>query len=911
MIRRRVTWAAVALSVFALTYVLHAHGLLVRYDYLVAEARDRLLAHETDSDIVIVGIDPHSLTALHEWPWPRRHHARLLQQLQRAAPAGVFIDVDFSSVSNDEDDELFEQALAAWAGEPVMLASYWQAGNGGAGALEAVRPLDRFARHAQLVSILLQPGVDGLVHEMRSSWRIGGERLPSVLAASGVPDDTVVPIDFSILPSSFDYVSYVDLLNAEIDFAALRGKRIFVGAIARELNDIVPVPGFKSGLPGIVVQALAAESAREGVVHALPDGVYAALLAAWTALSAVLLAQRSWRRGALRLGAGIATLGVAAVLCYAKLKIELPIVPLGLASSGLFVAATLRSLDHETWRAVAYALGLKRRTALLKSIVDSSTDCILCLDGAGRVRTANPAAGTLFGRAPDDLVGVPVGTLVPALGHAETRFAALIGKLSAHEAADAQGRCFPVEISVSRVAVDDEELYTAIVRDVTERQAHEHELERRATHDALTGLPNRAALSAYLDSILARADDEGRVALLMLDLCRFKEVNDTLGHDVGDEVLCEVAERFGTHLTGGAFVSRLGGDEFTIVVSSVQDRRVVEDLAQRLIEAFKTPIHCRGIAIEVGLSIGIALYPDHASGAKELLRRADVAMYVAKRQGSAYEYYELEHDRHSVRRLTMLSELRGAISRDEVALRYQPQVNLQSGRCESAEALLRWSHAMFGDVSPAEFVTLAESTDLIRPLTDWVLRQSLADCLAWRRRGLDLRVAVNLSARALQDSTLPRRLEALLAEYGVPPDQLELEITESSMLIDPERAKVIVRDLLGVGVSISIDDYGTGFSSLGYLRDLRVQALKLDRSFVMDVDTHDHNRVIVESTVHMAHALGLSVVAEGVETERQCEYLRRVGYDLGQGFWFTRALAADDCFRWVESFNASGQRRRA
>lgn len=909
MIGRRATWAAVALSVLGLTYLLHAHGLLARYDFLVGEVRDRLLAHEAASDIVIVGIDSHSLKTLNEWPWPRRHHARLLQQLQRADVASVFIDIDFSSVSADEDDELFEHALEQWTGEPVMLASYWQGPNGGEESLEAVRPLERFARHARLVATLLRPSIDGLVHEMRSSWRIGGERLPSVLGEAGVPDDTLVPIDFSILPSSFGYVPYSDLLNAEVDFAQLRGKRIFVGAVARELNDIVPVPGYKSGLPGVVVQALAAESAREGIVHRLPAGVYAGLLALWTTLFAIAFAERSWRRGALLLGGGFAALGVAAVLCYARLKIDLPIVPLGLASSGLFVSATLRSLDHETWRAVAYALGLKRRTALLKSIVDSSTDCILCIDGTGRIRTANPAAGTLFRRAEDELLGVSIASLVPALGGRGLRD--LTGKPSEHEAVDGEGRRFPIEISISRVAVDDEELYTAIVRDITERQAHEHELERRATHDSLTGLPNRAALSAYLDSILAHAEGQGHVALLMLDLCRFKEVNDTLGHDVGDEVLCEVAERFGAHLTGRAFVSRLGGDEFTVVVPAVRDRRIIEDLAQRLIEAFKAPIHCRGIAIEVGLSIGIALYPDHAAEAKELLRCADVAMYVAKRQGSAYQYYEPEHDRHSVRRLTMLGELRSAIARDEITVRYQPQVNLQTGRCESAEALLRWSHAMFGEVSPAEFVTLAESTDLIRPLTDWVLKQSLADCVAWRRRGLTLRVAVNLSARALQDSTLPRRLEDLLAEHGVPPDQIELEITESAMLIDPERAKLIVRDLLGVGVTISIDDYGTGFSSLGYLRDLRVQALKLDRSFVTDVDTQGHNRVIVESTLHMAHALGLCVVAEGVETQQQCEYLRSVGYDLGQGFWFSRALAADDFFRWVQAFNASGERRRA
>lgn len=909
--RRRLTWLAVGLSILALTYTLHTQGFLARLDHGVAATRARLLAHEADSDIVIVGIDSHSLRTLSEWPWPRRHHARLLQQLARGAPASVFLDIDFSSVSNAEDDALFERALASWDGSPVLLATYWQPATADKPAL--IRPLPRFARHARQASVVLEPSTDGLVREMQSSWQIGGEVLRSVFAhEQALPAGTTVPIDFSILPSSFDYVAYSDLLNAEIDFTALQGKQIYVGAMAVELGDVVPVPVFRTGLPGVVVQALAAESLRAGLLRSPPQWLYFCLLAVWAALHAALFGAQTWRRNLLALGAGFMLLGVVNVYLYSQHRIDLLIVPFGALGLAIFVAATIRSLDDQTWRALAYAVGIRRRDALLKSIVDSSTDCIVCVDGEGVIRRVNPSAARLFERAARDLLGSSIADFVPDLAGGSATLSALAGCVTEHEANSAGGRCFPVELAVSRVGIDgDEPLFTAVIRDVTERQAHQRELEYQATHDSLTGLPNRTALAAYLDSVLSKTAPERRVALLMLDLCRFKEVNDTLGHEVGDDVLREVAHRFGLTLTDRAFIGRIGGDEFTVVLPAVSNTIVIDDISQKLVETLKAPIHAQGVAIDVGLSIGIALWPDHAGDAPELLRHADVAMYVAKRQGSAYEYYDPEHDQHTVRRLSMLSELRGAISRNEINLFYQPQVNLQTGRSESAEALLRWQHGVLGNVSPAEFVPLAEATDLIQPLTDWTLRRALSDLQEWRKRGLELRVAVNVSARVLQDAGFPGRLKQLLEIYAVESALLELEITESAMMIDPDRAQRIVRDLLALGVTISIDDYGTGFSSLGYLRDLHVHALKLDQSFVIDLEKHEQNRVIVESTVRMAHALGLQVVAEGVETERESEYLKSIGYDFGQGYWFARPMPAAECFDWVAGFNAESLRRYA
>jgi EAL domain-containing protein (putative c-di-GMP-specific phosphodiesterase class I) len=268
-------------------------------------------------------------------------------------------------------------------------------------------------------------------------------------------------------------------------------------------------------------------------------------------------------------------------------------------------------------------------------------------------------------------------------------------------------------------------------------------------------------------------------------------------------------------------------------------------------------------------------------------------MYVAKRRNHTYEYYAREHDQNTVRRLSMVSDLRAAVSRGEINLLYQPQVDLATGLIASAEALMRWQHPVHGAVSPAEFIAIAESTDIIEPLTEWTVAEVLKQMQVWDGRGLALRVAVNLSARSLQDVEFPARLQSVLQSFGIDPARLELEITETAMMLDPQRARCVVRDLQGLGVRIAIDDYGTGFSSLGYVRDLNVQALKLDQSFVTHLESNEQDRVIVESTAHMAAALGIEVVAEGVETEWVSRYLREVGYNIGQGYWFGRPMDAD------------------
>jgi diguanylate cyclase (GGDEF)-like protein/PAS domain S-box-containing protein len=569
---------------------------------------------------------------------------------------------------------------------------------------------------------------------------------------------------------------------------------------------------------------------------------------------------------------------------YGIWRIELAAVPFAVTLVVGFVVTSLRQLDYQTWRALAYAVGVRRREALLKSVIETSTDSIISLDADGVVRMANPAASTLFEVPMRQIIGLPVSDFIPAFG----RPGDLVGGGQAIEfvVVDAAGRSVPVEASVSRVAVEDGELFTTIVRDISERKAQQDELEYQATHDPLTQLPNRTAVTRYLETLLDGTGSDQRVAVLLLDLCRFKEVNDTLGHTVGDEVLRIVARRFSDFLTDKAFIGRIGGDEFTVIVPKVVHRPAIEQLALSLVESLKTPIQVSGIAIEVGLSVGIAFIPDHAASSDEAMRHADIAMYAAKRRKISHEFYTREDDQSSVRRLSMVSDLRSAIANSEIDLLYQPQIDLRSGELVGAEALLRGRHPVHGQVSPEEFIASAESTDLIQPLTDWLINEALRQVVCWQQEGLNLRVAVNLSARSLQHVGFPEYVELMLGRFGLDPRWLELEITETAMMLDPARALAIVRDLQALGVRVAIDDFGTGYSSLGYLRDLRVDALKLDKSFVIDLENRQQNRVIVESTVQMGAALGLEVVAEGVESQWVSDYLGRAGYRIGQGYWF-------------------------
>jgi len=426
------------------------------------------------------------------------------------------------------------------------------------------------------------------------------------------------------------------------------------------------------------------------------------------------------------------------------------------------------------------------------------------------------------------------------------------------------------------------------------------EKERLSLHDSLTGLPNRKLLQDRATSALEEAVREDRAAaVFLIDLDRFKDVNDTLGHDVGDELLTEVGARLARVAAGNESLARLGGDEFVALVPGGQVE--AEAFAHRALAEFAEPFHVEGLAVEIAPSIGISSYPSDGEDGQVILSRADIAMYKAKQATSRIEVYSTDIDHYTPDRLVLAGELRRAIEQGQLLLHYQPKVDLRTEAVIGVEALVRWEHPVRGLIRPDHFIPLAESSGLIRPLTAWVLNEALAHCRRALDGGVRIPVAVNLSARSLLDGHLAKEVSDVLSANGVDPSLLILEVTESSMVEEGSHVQASLHALREMGVSLAIDDFGTGYSSLAYLQRLPVQELKIDRSFVMGLGEDNGSIPIVRAAVDLGKALDLTVVAEGVETEVAAAILRNVGCQFGQGFYFARAMPEKNLVAWLRA----------
>lgn len=431
--------------------------------------------------------------------------------------------------------------------------------------------------------------------------------------------------------------------------------------------------------------------------------------------------------------------------------------------------------------------------------------------------------------------------------------------------------------------------------------ARESQILQLAYQDTLTEMPNRSLFNERLrDAIDAARANRTALAVLMMDLDRFKYVNDTLGHAVGDHVLREVGKRLRLLLSEHDIVARLGGDEFAILIEKA-DAATGMRVAHKIMQALEQPIAYADQPLDVGTSIGISQYPEHGMDAGTLLRNADIAMYVAKRNKSGFAVYDHKYDTHQQQHLSLLGEIRSAVERNELRVFYQPKVSLSCSAAAAVEALLRWQHPVRGFIPPAEFIPFAEQTGYIKVLTRWVLEEAIRQCGAWLARGISLKVSINLSTRDLMNRELPDMIAQLLHRYGTPAGMICLEITESGFMEDPSHAQRVLERLNALGVQLSIDDYGTGYSSLSYIAQLPVDELKIDRSFVSRMTSDATTALIVRSTIELGHSLGLKVVAEGVEDERSLELLRELGCDHAQGYFMSRPLPANELENWLRT----------
>jgi diguanylate cyclase (GGDEF)-like protein/PAS domain S-box-containing protein len=577
---------------------------------------------------------------------------------------------------------------------------------------------------------------------------------------------------------------------------------------------------------------------------------------------------------------------------------------------GAFVlAASAAHVAH--WRLSELTQAERRRTqeaqSRLAAIVTSSDDAIVSVSTAGMVTSWNAGAARLFGYTATEILGQPLAKVVPA--GQETEIAGIQLRLNNGERVGSfelqvlQKGGTLVDISASLGSIHDargNRVGTAIIaHDTTARRRAQAAVAHQAHYDLLTDLPNRVRLYDDLRAALGnRATSESPLALLILDLDRFKDVNDTFGHHYGDLLLKQVGTRLQVALGTDGMLARLGGDEFAALLPGMDGADAIR-IAQRLLLALAEPVVIEDRSLPLGASIGIALCPEHGVDAETLVLRADVAMYLAKRSMDGFAVYDERRDQHSPERLALAGQLRQAIEQDELVLHYQPKFDLSTRAVTGVEALARWPHPLLGLVPPDRFIPLAEQSALIQPLTEWVLDTALRQHADWRTLGIELPVAVNFSMRNLLDPGIVDTVAHLLERWHVSPAALEVEITESSIMADPTRASDVLRNLRALGVRIAIDDFGTGYSSLAHLKQLPVDVLKVDRSFVSEMLADEGDRIIVRSTIDLAHNLGLRVVAEGVEDEATAGLLAHLGCDLAQGYHFSRPVPAADLVRWL------------
>jgi diguanylate cyclase (GGDEF)-like protein len=444
-------------------------------------------------------------------------------------------------------------------------------------------------------------------------------------------------------------------------------------------------------------------------------------------------------------------------------------------------------------------------------------------------------------------------------------------------------------------------VFQYLVGELLLSQRRSKELHRMATVDDLTGLANREHFRGKIDEEVASCKASGKqFSVILMDLDRFKEVNDTLGHDYGDLLLRELGTRFRGLVAASGMVARLGGDEFAFFPGMhTNNQEELEAFANQLLEAARQPIVIDELSLELDASVGIAMFPGDGDDAHTLLRRADLAMYAAKSGQVGFSFYSPELDVNSAQRLSVLSDFRRALLHDEIVLYYQPIVDLDNLVVRGAEGLVRWQHPEQGLLPPAAFISAVEQTGLIIPLTQHVLERAISQCADWRRDGGEMSVAVNLSVRNLLDHDLPKEVERLLSQYSLPPEALQLEITESMIMSDPERAMATVARLHDLGVHLSVDDFGTGYSSLANLRQLPINELKIDRSFVIPMLDDERDLIIVRSAINLGHDLGLRIVAEGVEDERTLMRLALLGADMAQGYHLSKPLPPEAFSDWM------------
>ncbi|MCB1747015.1 MAG: EAL domain-containing protein [Gammaproteobacteria bacterium] len=911
-------------------------GLFVRWDNLVYDAAMALREQEPPSDLVIVAIDDKSLRQMGQWPWSRRVHGELVERLAAYGARAVAFDVAFAEPADaDGGDRRLAGAIAA--NGRVVLPVFPD--RDAAGGLHEVLPLPVFANvvaklgHVDTAldadaitrGAYLKAGIGSPVWPTLAlallelddapAWQVlpGRRREAEVVAAPGSwVRDNYILLGFNARAERFRQVSYVDVLRGEHSASQIAGRYVLVGVTAAGLAPglTTPVSGHGQPMPGVEFNATVLDNLRRASWITPIDGMaYAALLSLF-ALIPALTYPRCSPRVSLVVGTALVPVG--------------PLLAIGLllfaqrwfAPAPAMIVALI-SYPLWSWRHVERAARtLRVERELGRATLSAIDDAVVTTDLDSLVTHLNPAAERLAGVARRDALGRHVTAVfwAPQADDAGRIGAVIAQALSEHRAvrspsyvtlARRAGDASVVRVTASPLIgpLGDLEGTVVAFHDMTTNLSLSEQLAHQSSHDALTSLPNRGLLADRVTQAIAAARRAGgSVAVLFLDLDNFNFVNSTHGHHVGDELLVAVATRLNEVTRAADTVARWDGDQFAILIERLGQPDLAGVLARKFIEAATAPYPIGDQRVHLTACVGIALYPQDAADAAGLFACADDALHrIKRRERNEIGYFDEAYNRHARLRLELENGLRLALEQNQFEIYYQPQIALVSGRVIGAEALLRWHHPERGLLLPGEYVPIAEDSSLIHDIGRWVLGAACRQAAAWRGAGIPLQVGVNISARQLSTHALVGVVREALATSGARPGDIMLEVTESALMIDPERARSVLDEIRALGIRIAIDDFGTGYASLSNLKRLPVDQVKIDQSFVRDIVSDAGDAAITQAIIVMAHSMGLSVIAEGVETDAQLAFLREQRCDEMQGFLLSTPRPADELARWLSA----------
>ncbi len=857
---------------------------------------------DTTDNLVLVAIDARSIDAIGVWPWPREVHANLIEALDEAGATDIVFDIDFSARSTPEADRRLAEAFGgAKAGIALPIFAQPAIDDDGATILHINRPLPEFELRAWTVLVNMIPDADGVIRRYPITGDLNGKKLPSLggyLSGFESVGDAPVTIDFSIRPNTFTVVSAIDILNHRAEaLETVAGRAAIIGATAIELGDRFNVPGGNI-IPGAVLQMLAAETLIQGrTLETIPGWLFGICLALLMTVTVRFWKHRfMFRHTAILLGISIA-IETSAVLVQAHFAL---VIETAFAHVMILVYLAALAIDEIGFGRLIENSAQQRFDQIAMSIGDG----LICTNASGEVTVWNSAASRIFGHGAREMIGMPISRVIGESDgrDAKATDASFLHRITPGEALECTavrvtGEVFPIELCLSQWETPEASLqYGIVVRDITVRKREAERIRRLAEYDTLTNVANRNKMNDFLQKALGAPEAESSIALIAIDLNGFKEINDSFGHSVGDKVLGFVAETLTGLVDSSDLIARLGGDEFAVVLREPEGEERAEILARQFLRILEErPLEILGRPLLFSASLGIARYPQDSSSVSELLNNADLAMYRAKAgNADGFSTFDQELRKKVDDRRALEAELGEALVRGEFVLYFQPQVDLADNAIIGAEALIRWDHPTRGLLPPAAFIEIAIESAHAAAIAQWTIEEACRQGAQWVAAGLPLRIGVNLAPLQVRSGDLTSTVLDILHTTGLPPHLLELEVTENILLADDERTIETFAALRRAGIRIAFDDFGTGYASLTHLRRFPIDCLKIDRSFVMEIEKNPQDSVIVRSVIDLTRALGISVIAEGIEDAPAANLLKDMGCREGQGYFFGRPMTASN-----------------